>query len=57
MNLLSFIYIFILGVALTVALQFMELPSWLIYIVIIVVYAVLLVLPPIYTIYKSNDLK
>ncbi|WP_419960961.1 hypothetical protein [Psychrobacillus sp. BM2] len=57
MRLLPFIYIFIFGVVLTVALQFLEQPFWLIYIVIIVVYVVLLVLPPIYTVYKSNDLK
>lgn len=57
MRLLPFIYIFIFGVVLTVALQFLELAFWLIYIVIIVVYVVLLVLPPIYTVYKSNDLK
>lgn len=57
MRLLPFIYIFIFGVILTVALQFLELAFWLIYIVIIGVYVVLLVLPPIYTVYKSNDLK
>ena len=57
MRLLSFICIFIFGVVLTVALLFLELPFWLVYIVIIVVYIVLLVLPQMYTIYKSNNLK
>lgn len=57
MRLLPFIYIFILGVVLTVVLKFLELSFWLIYIVIIVVYTVLLVLPQMYTVYKSNNLK
>ncbi|SDN26947.1 hypothetical protein SAMN05518871_104131 [Psychrobacillus sp. OK028] len=57
MRLLPFILIFVIGVILTVALSFMELSFWFIYIVIIVVYTVLIVLPPIYTLYKSNNLK
>lgn len=57
MKLLRFFFIFTLGVALTVAMLFMQMPIWLIYIVIIVVYMVLLVLPQMYTVYKSNDLK
>lgn len=57
MRLLPFIYIFIFGVVLTVALLFIELPFYLIYSVIIVVYIVLLVLPLMYTVYKSNNLK
>ncbi len=57
MRLLSFIYVFIFGVVLTVALLFLNLPTLLIYVVIIVVYIILIVLPPIYTIYKSNNLK
>lgn len=57
MRLLPLMFIFIFGVVLTVALLFLELPFWLAYIVIIVVYAVLLVLPQMYTVYKSNNLK
>ena len=57
MRLLPFIYVFILAVVLTVALLFIDLPIWSIYVVIIAVYIVLIVLPPIYTIYKSNNLK
>lgn len=57
MRLLPFICIFIFGVVLTVALLFLELPFWLVYIVIIVVYIALLVLPQMYTIYKSNNWK
>ncbi|MFJ7825615.1 hypothetical protein [Psychrobacillus sp. NPDC096623] len=57
MRLLPFIYIFIFGVALTVALLSIDLSFWLIYAVIIAVYIVLIVLPPVYTIYKSNNLK
>ena len=57
MRLLPFIYVFILGVVLTVALLSIDLPLGLIYVVIIAVYIVLIVLPPIYTIYKSNNLK
>jgi len=57
MRLLPFMFTFIFGVILTVALLFLELPFWLVYTVIIVVYVVLLVLPQMYTIYKSNNLE
>lgn len=57
MRLLPLIYIFIFGVVLTAALLFLNLPFWLICVVIIIVYVVLLVLPQMYTIYKSNNLK
>ena len=56
MRLLPFIYIFIFGVVLTVALLFIELSFWLIYIVIIIIYVILLVSPQMYTVYKSKNL-
>lgn len=57
MRLLPFLYVFVLGVVLTIALLALDLSFWLIYAVIIAVYIVLIVLPPIFTIYKSNNLK
>ena len=57
MKLLSLLLVFILGVALTVFMLFMEAPIWFIYLVVIVLYFALLVLPQMYTVYKSNDLR
>ena len=56
MKLLSLLLVFILGVALTVVMLFIDAPIWFIYLVVIVTYFALLVLPQFYIVYKSNNL-
>ena len=57
MKILKYTVIFLIGIALTIILLFMEVPFWLIYITIVFVYIVLFVTPQMYTVYKSNNLK
>lgn len=57
MKIIQYILLFLLGIALTVTMLFFELPFWLIYVSIVIVYILLLVVPQMYTVYKSNNLK
>ncbi|SES02252.1 hypothetical protein [Psychrobacillus sp. OK032] len=56
MKILRYVFIILLGIALTVVMSFLELPFWLIYLSIVVVYILLLVVPQMYIVYKSNNL-
>ena len=56
MKILRYVLIILLGIALTVVMSFLELPFWLIYLSIVVVYILLLVVPQMYIVYKSNNL-
>ena len=57
MKLLSLLLVFILGVALTVVMLFIDAPFWFIYLVVIALYFALLVLPQMYIVYRSNNLR
>jgi len=56
MKILRYVFIILLGIALTVVMSFLELPFWLIYLSIVVLYILLLVVPQMYIVYKSNNL-
>lgn len=57
MKILRYVLIILLGMALTVVMSFLEQPFWTIYLSIIVLYILLLVVPQMYIVYKSNNLK
>lgn len=57
MKILRYVFIILLGIALTVVMTFLELPFWLIYLSIVVLYLLLTVVPSMYIVYKSNNLK
>ncbi|MFJ8065988.1 hypothetical protein ACIQYS_15275 [Psychrobacillus sp. NPDC096426] len=56
MKILRYVLIILLGIVLTVVMSFLELPFWLIYLSIVVLYILLLVVPQMYIVYKSNNL-
>ncbi|GGA21899.1 hypothetical protein [Psychrobacillus lasiicapitis] len=56
MKILRYVLIILLGMALTVVMSFLEVSLWIIYLSIIVLYILLLVVPPMYLVYKSNNL-
>ncbi|WP_144512075.1 hypothetical protein [Bacillus sp. FJAT-22090] len=57
MKILRFVLIFLLGVVLTAVMTAFEINFWITYLSIIVLYALLLVAPTMYIVYKSNNLK
>lgn len=57
MKILKYALIFLLGVILTMVMTFFNLPFWLIYLVVVAVYLLLIVVPQMYTVYKSKNLK
>jgi hypothetical protein len=57
MKILRYVLIILLGMALTVVMSFLELSFWFIYLSIVVLYILLLVVPQMYIVYKSNNLK
>lgn len=57
MKILRFIFIILAGIALTITMMFYELPFWLIYMSVVVLYLLILVVPSMYIVYKSNNLK
>ncbi|MEK4484531.1 hypothetical protein MHH81_02930 [Psychrobacillus sp. FSL H8-0484] len=57
MKILKYTVTFMLGIALTIILLFLEVPFWLIYVSMLFVSLVLFVAPHMYTLYKSNNLK
>ncbi|WP_313893275.1 hypothetical protein [Psychrobacillus sp.] len=57
MKFLRFLLIFLVGVALTVVLLMLEIPIWIIYGSIVVLYLLIMMGPQMFTIYKSNNLK
>lgn len=57
MKILRYVFIIFIGIALTVVMSFLELSFWFIYLSIIVLYILLLVVPQMYIVYKSNNLK
>ncbi|MFJ7970026.1 hypothetical protein [Psychrobacillus sp. NPDC096389] len=57
MKILRYVLIILLGMALTVVMSFLELSFWIIYLSIVVLYILLLVVPQMYIMYKSNNLK
>lgn len=57
MKILRFVLIFLLGVVLTAVMTAFEIPFWITYLSIIVLYALLLVAPTMYIVYRSNNLK
>ena len=56
MKILRYIFIILVCIALTVAMSSLELPFWFIYLSIVVVYILLLVVPQLWIMYKSNNL-
>lgn len=56
MKILRYVLIILLGIALTVVMSFLEIPFWIIYLSIVILYILLLVVPSMYIVYKSNNL-
>lgn len=57
MKILRYVLIILLGIALTVVMSFLEIPFWIIYLSIVVLYILILVVPEMYIVYKSDNLK
>lgn len=49
--------IILLGLVLTIVMLMLELPIWFIYLSTLILYVLILVVPQMYTVYKSNNLK
>lgn len=56
MKIIKYALIFVLGVMLATTMMFFELPFWFIYLSVVVIYLLLLLVPQMYTVYKSKDL-
>lgn len=56
MKIFPYVLIILLGLVLTVVMSFLEISFWIIYLSIVISYILLLVVPQMYIVYKSNNL-